>query len=72
MTSGSVAKRRTPLQTEATVGGHQVLPCHIGTHAAIKQDKMWQDGKDGLARRTLNTPDGKVAQVDPDVMGVAG
>src|SRR5687768_14385538 len=62
---------RAPFQTEATVGSEQGLPRHIGTHAAIKQDKMWQDCKHGPARRTLNTPDDESVEPNPGIMGVA-
>ena len=54
------------------MGGHQGLPSHIGTHAAIAQDEVGQHRKDCLTRGTLNTPDGEPAQADPGIMGVAG
>jgi hypothetical protein len=59
-----------PFQTETTVGSDQGLPSHIGTHTAITQDKMRQDCKDGLTRRTLNAPDGETAEANAGIMGV--
>src|SRR5262245_60971832 len=67
-----MADGRTPLQTEATVGGHQGLPRHIGTHAAITQHKMRQDREDRFAARALHAPDGETAETEPSVVGMAG
>jgi hypothetical protein len=66
-----MADGRTPLQTEATVGGHQGLPRHIGTHATITQHKMRQDREDRLAARALHAPDGEAAKPEPSVVGMA-
>ena len=63
---------RAPLQTETAMGGHQGLPGHIRAHASIAQDEMRQHGKDRLASRALNAPDGETAEANPDIMGVAG
>ena len=42
-----------------------------GSHRAIAQDEVRQDGEHGFARGTLNPPDGETAQADSDIMGVA-
>src|SRR4029453_15936968 len=66
-----MADRRTQLQTETTVCGQQGIAGHLGSHLAIAQDKVRQDGEYGSASRALQTPDGDSTQADPDVMGVA-
>jgi hypothetical protein len=68
---GNVENSRTPFQTEATVGGDQSLPGYIGAHLAVTQDKMRQDGEHRLTRGALDTPNGKSAQANPGIMGVA-
>jgi hypothetical protein len=53
------------------MGRQQGIAGHLGAHLAIAQDKVRQHSEHGLARRTLETPDGKTTQPDPDVMRVA-
>ena len=62
---------RAQLQTEATVGGQQGIAGHLGSHLAIAQDEVRQDGEHGFARRTLDAPDGDPTQADTDIMRVA-
>ena len=66
-----MADRRAPCQTETAVGGHQGVPSHVGAHRAVAQDEMGQHGKNRLASRALNAPDGQPAQADAHIMGVA-
>ena len=63
--------RRAPFQTETAVGGQQGVPSHVGSHLAVAQDEMGQYGKNSLASRALHAPDGKAAQADSHIMGVA-
>jgi hypothetical protein len=60
------------LQTEATMAGHQGIASDLGSHLAIAQDEMRQDGEHGFARRALDTPDGDSTHTDAPIMRVAG
>jgi hypothetical protein len=62
---------RAQLQTETTVCGQQDIAGHLGSHLAIAQDEVRQDGEYGFAGRALDAPDGNSIQADPGVMGVA-
>ena len=66
-----VADHRTPFQTEAAVGGQQGIAGHLGSHLAVAQDEMRQDGEHRFARGALDAPDGETAQADTGIMGVA-
>src|SRR4029453_10553734 len=46
---GDMADGGTPFQAEATMGGDQGLPGHIGAHASIAEDEVWQDREYRLA-----------------------
>ena len=61
-----------PLQTEATMGGHQRCASDLGSYLTIAQDEMRQDGEHGFARRALDAPDGDSPHPDAHVMRVAG
>ena len=52
--------------------GYQGVAGYVGTHRAIAQDDMRQNGEYGFTHRTLEAPDGETAQTDPEVMRVAG
>jgi hypothetical protein len=54
------------------MAGHQRIASDLGSHLAIAQDEMRQDGEHGFARRALDAPDGDPAQADAHVMRVAG
>jgi len=56
-----VTDHRAQLQTEATMGRQQGIAGHLGSHLAIAQDEMGQDGEDGFTPRTLDAPDGETA-----------
>jgi hypothetical protein len=49
----------------------QGVASDLRSHLAIAQDKMWQDRKDGFARRALYPPDRDSAKTDAHIMGVA-
>lgn len=53
------------------MGGDQRLPGHVGAHAAVTQNKMGQDRKDGFAGGALHPPDREAAEADTRTMGVA-
>lgn len=67
---GDMADHCAPLQAEATMGDHQGIASHLGSHLAIAQDEMWQHGEHGFAPHTLETPDADPTQADTDIMGV--
>jgi hypothetical protein len=60
------------LQTVATMGGHRGIASNLGSHLAIAQDEMWQDGEHGFACRALYQPDGDSTHTDAHIMQVAG
>jgi hypothetical protein len=54
------------------MGGHQRIASALGSHLAIAQDEMWQDGEHGFACRALDAPDGDSPYTDAHIMRVAG
>src|SRR5262249_59252059 len=68
---GDMADDRTPLPTEAPMGGQQGVAGDVGRHRAVAQDDRRQDGEDRFTPRTLDAPEGETAQPDPAVIGVA-
>ena len=54
------------------MGHQQGIASHLWSHRTVTQNKVGQDGENSFTRRTLDTPDGEVAQSDPDVMRVTG
>jgi hypothetical protein len=54
------------------MGRQQRIAGRFGSHLAVTQDEVGQDGEHCFASRALNTPDGEPAQSHPGIMGVTG
>ena len=53
------------------MGGQQGIARDLGSHLAIAQDEMRQDGEHRFARGALDPPDGEPTQTDTGIMRVA-
>jgi hypothetical protein len=51
--------------------GSQGVAGHLRAHLTIAQDEVREYSEHRATRRALETPDGKPAQTDPDVLRVA-
>ena len=69
---GEVADGRAQLQAEPAMGCQQGVLGRFGSHLAVTQDEVGQDGEHRFASRALNAPDGQPTQADSHIMGVAG
>ena len=61
---------RAALHTQSAVRGQQGVAGHLRGHLARAPDDVRQDGAHGVARRTLETPDGDPTEPETAVMRV--
>jgi hypothetical protein len=66
-----VAEHCAPFQTEPPMSGQQGIAGYFGSHLAVPQDEVGEDGEHGSARGALEPPDGDPTETDTHIMRVA-